>query len=292
MTESRTLDADDLALVQALRHDGRVAFSAVADGLGVSEHTVARRYRRLRAAGAARVVGVVDGVRLGRRSWTVRIRCAPEAAGPIAGALARRADTFWVYVLSGGAEIACNTQPHDPDELLIATLPRGRGVLDVSAHELLPEREPGEPVELDDADRRMLDVLARDGRATHARLATATGRSPSTVSRRMRFLERAGVLGYAVETPAAAVGLRAEARLWMSARPAALAAVVAAVGAHPEVTFAAVTTGPTNVVAHVACRTSAGLYGYLTGRLAAVPGVDAVQSAPVLRTVKRFAAPL
>ena len=107
----------------------------------------------------------------------------------------------------------------------------------------------------------------------------------------MRYLERAGVLRYEVEVPAAALGQHAEARLWMSARPAALASVVAALGAHAEVTFAAVTTGPTNIVAQIACPGPASLYRYLTERVAAVPGVDTMQTAPVLRTVKRFSVP-
>lgn len=50
------------------------------------------------------------------------------------------------------------------------------------------------------------------------------------------------------------LGFHVEARLWMSVRPSALVTVAEALAAHREVSFAAVTTGPTNLVVAVVCR--------------------------------------
>lgn len=298
--------------------NGRAAFSTIGAVLGVSEHTVARRYRRLRSHGVLRVVGILNGVRLGYKSWTIRIRCTPDAAMPISTALARRPDTFWIYVLSGGTEIACNSQPRTADELLIDKLPRGRGVLDVTAHELLSDHatppdgpvsgpldedqaarirtpEPAlldEPVSLNTADQRMLAVLARDGRAAYAQLANAVGDSSSTVARRLQYLRATGALAFKVEVSPAAFGRHAEARLWMSVPPQALTATAATLAAYPEVSFAAVTTGPTNLVAQVACPDSTSLYRYVTGQVAGVTAVNSIETAPVLRTVKGFGMPI
>jgi DNA-binding Lrp family transcriptional regulator len=314
VAESVTIDDVDRGLVHALKVDGRVPFSAVAEVLGVSEHTIARRYRRLRGNGVLRVVGTADGLRLGYRSWTIRIRCTPDAAVPIAAALARRADTYWIHVLSGGTEISCNCQPLSADQLLIENLPRRRGVLGVSAHELLPgsfhpprwgaieylgaeqrarlrRPEPDlltEQVVLEAPDHRMLDGLRADGRATYAELVRATGWSQSTVARRLDHLRRTGVLTFDVEVPPAALGYRAEARLWMAVQPAALVATAEALAGHREVSFVAVTTGPTNLVAQVICRDSLHLYRYLTEEVAGLPGVNSLETAPVLHTVKGF----
>src|SRR5436309_13327739 len=140
MMESVTLDGLDRDLVHALQTDGRAPFAKIGEVLGVSENTVARRYRRLRTAGLLRVVGAANGFLLGYTSWTIRIRCTPDAAGAIAAALARRPDTFWVHVLSGGTEISCNIQARDEserDDLLMDKLPRTGRVLDISAHSLL-----------------------------------------------------------------------------------------------------------------------------------------------------------
>ena len=46
--------------MQALQIDGRASFSRIARFLGVSDQTVARRFRRLAAADGLRVFGVPD----------------------------------------------------------------------------------------------------------------------------------------------------------------------------------------------------------------------------------------
>ena len=51
---------------------------------------------------------------------------------------------------------------------------------------------------LDDVDRRIVRALQRDASQSHATLAESVGASPASVWRRVRALERAGVLGAAV----------------------------------------------------------------------------------------------
>ena len=302
--------------MHALQLDGRAPFARIAAVLEVSEHTVARRYRRLRSAGVLRVVGAVDGFRLGYASWTVRLRCTPDAAGAIAAALARRSDTFWVHVFSGGTEISCNLQAGtdaERDGFLLEKLPGTRRVLGMTAHSMLQgfagpsgwaglavlgerevaalrwggTREGTEPVELGTGDRELMGALAADGRLGHAELAAASGLSESTVRRRMEQLRVEGVLSYQVEIAPAELGYRAEARLWLSVRPSAVVAVAQALAGHAEVSFCAVTTGPSNVVAAVICRDSRHLYRYLTERIGGLEAIDRVEAAPLIRTVKR-----
>ncbi|MFI9589165.1 Lrp/AsnC ligand binding domain-containing protein [Nonomuraea sp. NPDC052265] len=59
---------------------------------------------------------------------------------------------------------------------------------------------------------------------------------------------------------------------------------------HPEVAFAGVTTGPSNLVAEVVCRDNADLCRYLTERVGALEAVLSMETAPVLRTMKRTGA--
>lgn len=138
--ESPQLDDLDRCLTHAFQLDGRVPFSRLAEVLGVSDQTVARRYHRLRSTGVVRVVGVPEVTKLGRVLWLLRVRCMPDAAGAIATALARRDDTAWVSLTSGGTEITCYTSAprQEADEgLLLGQLPRTPRVVSVTAHRLL-----------------------------------------------------------------------------------------------------------------------------------------------------------
>jgi DNA-binding Lrp family transcriptional regulator len=320
------LDQLDRQIIHALIIDGRAPFSRIATVVGVSEQTVGRRYRRLHAAAAVRVVGVPDTHRVGESKWIVRLQCVPDAAAAVAAALARRPDTSWVQLTSGGTEICCMVQPLERGsghDLLLRQLPASRRIVSVSAHSLLhmfrggsshwpgatealsaeqaaalapPPGDgpagpsgPAEPPGLGPEDRVLIAELSRDGRASYAELAQATHWHESTVRRRVEELRAAGVLYLDVDIEDAAFGIYSRAHLWMSVAPARLAAVGDALARHPEVPFAAAATGTSNLLASVLCPDDQTLYRYLTERIASLEGVNAVEVAPIMRTVKRAA---
>ncbi|RCH64872.1 Lrp/AsnC family transcriptional regulator [Streptomyces sp. SDr-06] len=313
-------DELDRRLAHALQIDGRAPFSAIAEALGVSDRTIARRYARLRSAGVVRVLCGVDSTALGAVLWFLRVRCAPAASLPVAEALAGRPDTSWVSLTSGGTEVTCVVRAEseaDSEALLLAKLPRTPRVEGVTAHSVLhafyggpdnlvgklgsldaeaierlrpppmPHR-PG-PVRLDDGDRKLLAVLATDGRAGLEQLAKATGWSPSTVRRRMTELCEHGVLYLDIDVDWRMFGMRARALLWLSVAPAHLEEAGQALAGHPEIAFAAATTGPTNLYASVVCADQRELYRYLTTRVAALPAITHLETAPVIRSVKQAA---
>ena len=139
MVDTITIDDLDRQLAQCLGVDGRASFSQLAEVLGVSDQTVARRYRRLRSAGVLRVVGLKARKQLGSLGWFLRIRCVPGAGPAIAAALARRADTAWIQLLSGNTEVLCTLRgdAREDREALLAKLPRSERIVDVTAHSLL-----------------------------------------------------------------------------------------------------------------------------------------------------------
>ncbi len=321
--DSLTLDGLDRQLVHALTIDGRAPFSHIADVLNRSDRTVAHRYRRLRAAGL-RVVGQVDWWRLGWVTWLVRLRCAPEGASPIAAALSRRDDTAWVGVASGGTEITCITRArHGRDHLLLEKLSRTRRINDVTAQCLLrpvagtagwqgrtsaleseqiermrtvrgpqPAADTGEPVNVDlsETDWALLRALATDGRTGYPRLAAVTGWSESTTRRRLTELHGDGILSFDVDIQPHLLGYTCQAALWLTVAPAQLTTVTHALAKHPEIAYAAATTGVTNVVAFAVCQTLDALYDYLANRIGGLSGVLQVETSPITRQVKRAGA--
>jgi Lrp/AsnC family leucine-responsive transcriptional regulator len=61
---------------------------------------------------------------------------------------------------------------------------------------------------VEDIDRRIVELLGRDGRMSYTELGKATGLSTSAVHQRVRRLEERGVIrGYAAVVDPAAVGL-------------------------------------------------------------------------------------
>jgi len=315
---SDTSDLLDRQLVHALQLDARAPFSRIAAVLRVSDQTVARRYSRLRTEGLIRVLGLPDPAVLGEERWVVRVQCTPDASTAVAEALARREDTSWVGLNSGGTEITCvitNLTDQDEHALLLRTLPHTPSVVGVTAlcvmHTFFggpmsmvtkwdtlepaqvrelelppPSVVPDGPVRLDDGDRRMLQVLAQDGRAGLGELAAATGWSQSTVRRRMAELQECGALYFDLEFDRRIFDLDARALLWLSVAPAELSATGAALAEHLEVAYACATTGPTNLHAVVITADMSALYAYLTTRIASLPAVRQVETSPILRQVK------
>jgi DNA-binding Lrp family transcriptional regulator len=315
--EAVILDAIDRQIVHMLTIEPRASFRAIAEVTGISDQTAARRYRRLSDAAGLRVLGVVDGTQLGWVEWFLRLQTIPGSADSIAEALARRPDTSWVRLASGGTEIACTLagrSTEQRDALLLRGLPGSRRVAQISAHSILHNFTPGpwreitralSPAQLEmlgppalppearteaallPEDEPLLAELARDGRASHAALAAAIHWHESTVRRRMDELRRAGLLHFEVDLEDRAFGMNEHVMLWLSVEPARLDETGRALAAHREIPFAAATTGPTNLLASALFRDTRHLYEYLTGELAALPGVNSVQTAPIIRTLKR-----
>ncbi|PNG19971.1 Lrp/AsnC family transcriptional regulator [Streptomyces cahuitamycinicus] len=318
--QSQALDPLDRKLLQALQLDGRAPFNRIADVLGVSDQTVARRFRRLRGALHLRVLGITDESRLGRNTWLLRLGCTPDTAEQLASALARRPDTTHISVISGGTEVMCAMRPRTRqarDELLLDRLQRTPRITSVSAHCLLhrfyggplgwlnkinaltgderaalspPPVEPGtDRVVLDEADEALLAALARDGRAPLTELQATTGLSESAVRRRLDRLRSTGILYLDVQFDKEHFGNDVLAMLWLTVAPAALADVGHALASHVEVSFAAATTGQANIVAATLHTGTGDLYTYLSDTVGALDGVRSVETALTLREVKQLA---
>jgi DNA-binding Lrp family transcriptional regulator len=338
--ESHTWDELDRQLVHALVIAPRAPFRVLGDVIEVSDQTIARRYRRLAATAGLRVRGVLNGGRLGWVDWFVRLQTTPGSADAIADALARRPDTRWVNLVSGGTEITCSVQARTPEQrndLFLRGLPGSRRVTQMTAQFILrvfssvewqgltsstmspaqvvalreaaacagtvTSRDPAGPegtnrpdpaargeVTLRPEDELLLAELSRDGRAAHATLAAVTHWHESTVRRRIEELQELGLLYFDIDASETFLGVQASALLWLEVMPAHLEATGQALAGHPEIPFAAATTGATNLAASALFRDTRHMYDYLTTQLPSLPGIRSVETAPVIRRVKQVGA--
>jgi DNA-binding Lrp family transcriptional regulator len=315
------VDELDHCIVHALRIDGRAPFSRIAEVLDVSTQTVARRYRRMSSELSLRVVGVVNPRRPSGEKWILRLTASPNTAERVAQSLARRNDTTWVRRMSGGNEICFVTATNSVAQhsLLLYEIPLAPSITEVSAHRLLhtylggptawqghttaltngqqeqlhqafdsldgaDEHEP--LTALTQTDWHLLTALQRNGRISYTDLAVETGLSSSTVTRRLAALQAGGMLTFDVEIGAEVYGITTQDLLWMSVAPAHLNQVARTLTQHRELAFLASTTGSTNLVALVLCRTPTELHDYLAHGLGALDSIRTLETTPVQRTLK------
>ena len=140
-----TLDDIDRQIVHFLTIEPRASFRTLAEVTGISDQTAARRYRRLSEAAGLRVLGVAGGSKVGWVDWFLRLQITPGSADSVAEALARRSDTRWVNLASGGTEIVCVVEARTPeqrDALFLRGLPGSRRVVQISAHSMLHNFTP------------------------------------------------------------------------------------------------------------------------------------------------------
>jgi DNA-binding Lrp family transcriptional regulator len=313
------VDELDHCIIHALRIDGRAPFSRIAEVLGVSTQTVARRYGRLSSELSLRVVGVVNPRRPSGGKWILRLTASPNAAQNLAQSLARRDDTAWVRLMSGGTEICFVMNSAAHHTLLFREIPRVASIAEVSAHRLLHTYlggptawqghttaltngqqeqlrreldssdgadEPKFRSSLPQADWHLLAALQRNGRISYTDLAAETGQSSSTITRRLAALQASAMLTFDVEISAEVYGITTQALLWMSVAPAHLNQVASTLIQHRELAFLASTTGPTNLVALVLCGSPSELHDYMAHSLSALDSISMLESSPVQRTLK------
>ncbi|MFJ3777978.1 Lrp/AsnC family transcriptional regulator [Streptomyces sp. NPDC090075] len=312
------LDETDRRIAAALVAAPRASWREVARVLGLSERTVVRRVALLYADGTLRATVVRNPARFPRLVPVVlRIRCRPHRIRQVAQALARRPDTVWVDILGGGDEISTvffldGTEARNT--LLLRDLPATEAVGTWTAHTLLrvfptafrwtaglltpaelaglapdpaaPGAPPDPPVP-QDIDSALIAALTEDGRATYTDLARRAGTTALTARRRLDALMAGLVLRPATELDLALLGARTEALLWIAVRPGALQETAATLSTHPHVRFCAATTGPANLVVAVAAADLDALYTFLTGTVGPLEGITAIDTTPLLATVKR-----
>jgi DNA-binding Lrp family transcriptional regulator len=313
--ETPVLDGVDRQLLHALGVNARASFRLIAEVLGVSEQTAARRYRRLRDAGVVRVL-MLPTPDPADRGQLVRLEVQPQAVRAVAAVLARRPDVSWLRLMNAGAEILFGVRARtrsERDALLLDQLPRTGRVLRTTVYPVLHHfRTPGEadwagfPDRLDEHQRRRLhqnvpdrppmrpapadqpivDELGVDGRATYARLAQVSGVSESAVARRLELLAASGALYGDVDINPDSLGYPVSATLYLDVIPSKVPDVGALLAAHQQTAFVAAIGGPANVVAAIRCRDVAEVYEYVTATLGRVGGVDRIEVSTVSRTIK------
>ena len=143
---------------------------------------------------------------------------------------------------------------------------------------------------LDRVDRRLLDVLQRDGRLSNVALAERVHLSPSPCLRRVKALEHDGVIeGYraVLDREAVGLGLTVFVELKVEGHSEAVAtAIEEAVADLPEVVACHLVSGDADFLLEVVVADLRAYERLLLGELLKLPSVADVRSNFAIRTVK------
>jgi DNA-binding Lrp family transcriptional regulator len=150
-------------------------------------------------------------------------------------------------------------------------------------------RPQSAPAALDQVDRRLLAVLAGDGRISVAALAERVGISRAAAYTRLDTLRASGVIeGYSVRVNPARLGLGVTALILISGRQPAWRTLRNRLVSIPEVEYCAFTTGEYDALLLVRVRDVETLRDVVLERLQASEEVRATQTIFVLEElVKR-----
>jgi Lrp/AsnC family transcriptional regulator, leucine-responsive regulatory protein len=143
---------------------------------------------------------------------------------------------------------------------------------------------------LDSVDRRILDVLQVEGRLANVALAERVHLSPSPCLRRVKALERGGVVsGYRamLDREAVGLGLTALVEIKVEGHSEKLASELEkAVAEMPEVVSAYLVSGAADFLLEVVVPDLRSYEQLLLGSLLKLPGVHDVRTNFAIRTVK------
>lgn len=113
------LDDTDRYIIDALRKDGREAFSQIADQLGVSPGMIRQRYNRLVEMGLLKVVAITNPLQRGFKTMAmIGIRTDGRRMLEVAEAVAGLPEVVYLIVVSGQYDLMTEVFCRDPEELL------------------------------------------------------------------------------------------------------------------------------------------------------------------------------
>jgi len=143
---------------------------------------------------------------------------------------------------------------------------------------------------LDDIDRKILQQLQADGRMSLNDLAAKVGLSPSPCLRRVRMLERDGVIArYVAVLDQRAVGLPVSVFVSIkleSQREQALERFNKAIAKWPEVLECYLMTGPRDYLLRIVVADLSAYERFLKQKLTKVDGIASIESSFALEQVK------
>jgi Lrp/AsnC family transcriptional regulator for asnA, asnC and gidA len=155
---------------------------------------------------------------------------------------------------------------------------------------MLPVTKPmatnGKSHKVDETDRKILRILAEDGRRSFAEMAVELKLAPSTVQQRTNRLIEAGIVKILGVTDNEILGITVTATIAIKADGTRLRQIADELSKVAEVSFVVMCAGTYDLLVEVGCRDNDHLLSLISDKLAKVKGVREMETFVYLRIVK------
>jgi len=140
---------------------------------------------------------------------------------------------------------------------------------------------------IDAIDRQIIALLQVDGRVSNVDIARNIGVAEGTIRKRIERLLGEGLIRVVAIPDVDKLGIDVETMIMLKVDLGQAKRAGEALAAMPEVRSVRYTTGEYDLIIEVVLPSDDDLLAFLTGRLAALPGVRATATSHVLKNVKR-----
>lgn len=316
------LSEEDLRLINALQISPRISWSDAGEVLGVHATTLAGRWDRMRAAGAAWTTSHFMGDPKNMCLAMVDVDCEMDLRPDVTAALADLSEVITVEEAASNRDLTLTVITSDLEQFSTHVLPRLREIRGLTKYQTAlctrihtsgyawrlnvltraeqqalravagPESaNPSAPdaivVPLPQSHLAIIPFLARDGRATAAEIARALGRNPATVQRQIGRVLASRKLSFRCEIAQKLSGYPITVQ-WFTNVPAGRhEAAATELRSIRNVRFSASTTGRTNFTMIMWLRSLTEVMEIELAIQERIPGIELVESVIMLKTAKR-----
>lgn len=315
--EQKHLDEVDRRIIAALQIHGRATWQEIARATGASDSTVARRAQRLFTEGHAKVVATTDPL-LCAEGYPVLIgiRSSAGSITQVARALSQRTDVRFAALLTGFFDLVVELIVESQAELarvLLTEIDRIPGVWSTTTENVLAHYKlehtwlqtdlaaeaitaltdqrgpvtPGPPRRLDKRERKLVDLLREDARASLAELSHQLGTGQTSVRRRLDSLLREGRLRFSTIIDPELLGYTAPTMYWLHMDLRHVDEAAHILSHRPEVRYVSATAGHSDITVETVLRDQADLHRFNTQVLGELPGVHRAEAGQELATLRR-----
>ncbi len=140
---------------------------------------------------------------------------------------------------------------------------------------------------MDDLDRKIIELLQKDGRASNAQIAREVGVSEGTVRRRLRHLIQSEIIRVAAIPDPEKIGFNTVALVGIQTDPNMVDEVASNLAKLSETQYVSLTTGSFDIFVWAALPSSEELGNFLRNKVGVTPGIRRTETFVNLVIIKK-----